>query len=240
MAKQQITKYLKLPFQFDEQLLVQDLATIVDAHWTPHLYKGSYKGQWNSIPLYAKDGDASNLFAGQNASSDIQETPLLKKCAYFKEVLSHFKCPMQAVRLLQLSPDSIIKPHRDYRLGYEDNNFRLHIPITTNPDINFILDGNRLKMLPGECWYTNVNFLHSVSNKGSSDRVHLVIDGERNAWSDDLFFSLAPKASFLLPEDQVASPAAIKRIIEELEQLNNPASAQLIMEFREKLKQFQS
>jgi hypothetical protein len=85
----------------------------------------------------------------------------------------------------------------------------------------------RLEMLAGECWYTNVNFVHSVANKSSQDRIHLVIDGERNDWSDQLFFSLAPKEGFNL-SDAEFSLVTKRRMIEELKFRNEPESQGLI------------
>ncbi|MEL6865420.1 MAG: aspartyl/asparaginyl beta-hydroxylase domain-containing protein, partial [Bacteroidota bacterium] len=128
-----------------------------------------------------------------------------------------------------------IKPHRDFRLGYEDDNFRIHIPITTNDQVSFVLGGEQLRMLPGECWYTNVNFTHSVANNGSTDRVHLVIDGERNAWSDELFFSLAPRAQFNLPEDRQAYKQHILETIKGLKEIGTPKAEEMIRELEKRL-----
>ena len=153
----------------------------------------------------------------------ITETPLMKECAYFREVLNYFQFPVLSVRLLKLEAAAEIKPHTDHELGYEDGQFRLHIPIVTNPDIEFILDGERLTMLPGECWYTNVNLLHSVANRGTADRVHLVIDGVRNAWTDELFFAQAPESSFEASREEDLDEETMIRMLEELK--NNPGMA---------------
>jgi quercetin dioxygenase-like cupin family protein len=185
MSKNQLTTYLKFPIQFDEERLVVDLSRVMEDKWIPHFNTGGYVGNWNAISLYAKDGNEQNIFAHLQDNASISETPLMKECAYFKEVLDYFKFPILSVRLLRLEVGAEIKPHTDYELGYENGQFRLHIPIVTNSEIEFILDGERLIMLPGECWYTNVNFVHSVANKGMVDRVHLVIDGVRNEWTDE-------------------------------------------------------
>lgn len=231
-----LTRYLKLPFQFDEMKLVNDLNLIVDSKWLPHFNTGGYQGDWKVIPLYSRDGDENNIFAFSDDSSAISETPLLKDCDYLKEVINTFHFPILSVRLLRLGVGAEIKPHRDHELGYENNNFRLHIPITTNENVNFILDGTRLQMLPGECWYTNVNYVHSVSNHGNTNRVHLVIDGKRNSWSDDLFFSLAPEESFVPVPQAEFSPETMRRMIQELQLNNQPATKQLILDLKEKLK----
>ena len=232
---QEKTKYLKLPFQFDKEKLVYDLSLILDRKWIPHFNTTGYNGDWKVISLYAKRGDDSNIFAFPTSNSIISETATLKECSYFKEVIGSFKCTILTARILRLGAGAEIKPHRDHELGYENNNFRLHIPITTHKDVQFVLDGTQLRMLPGECWYTNVNYMHSVINSGKSDRAHLVIDFERNEWSDKLFFSLAPEESFQPMPKETNSPETIKLIIEELKQHNEPITNQLINELKLKL-----
>jgi hypothetical protein len=232
---QKNTKYLKLPFQFDEEKLAYDLSLILDGKWVPHFNTTGYSGDWKAISLYANGGDDSNIIALSASNSVISETSIMKECLYFKEVIGSFKCPIIIARLLRLGVGAEIKPHRDHELGYENNNFRLHIPIITNKDVQFVLDGTQLRMLPGECWYTNVNYVHSVINAGKSDRVHLVIDFERNEWTDELFFSLAPEESFKSQPIENLSPDRIKMIIEELKRLKAPATNQLINELELKL-----
>ena len=234
MKEQKTTKYLKFSFQFDKEKLLHDLSLIMDSKWIPHYNSTGYDGEWDVIPLYAIKGNETNIFALSNDNSEIVETPIMQDCGYFKEVIKSFKFPILSARILRLGIGAEIKPHRDHELGYENNNFRLHIPIITNDKVNFILDGVTLKMLPGECWYTNVNYEHSVSNNGISDRIHLVIDGERNTWSDDLFFSLAPAESFRLHVEN-DSAETIKRTIEELKHSNLPVAKQLIIGLQEKL-----
>lgn len=229
------TTHLKLPFQFNKEKLVQDLSFVLDGNWISHFNTGGYEGDWKAISLYAPNGEDSNIFALPAADSIVSETSTLKKCPYFKEVIDSFKCTILTARILRLGIDAEIKPHRDHELGYEDGSFRLHIPIVTNPAVQFILDGTELTMLPGECWYTNVNYVHSVKNSGTSDRVHLVIDGQRNEWSDQLFFSLAPAESFKPMPMENHSPETIEKIIEELRHNDQPAAKQLISQLQEGL-----
>jgi aspartyl/asparaginyl beta-hydroxylase (cupin superfamily) len=72
--------------------------------------------------------------------------------------------------------------HRDYDLGIEDGHARVHVPIVTNPLVEFYLDEQLVEMREGEAWYLNLNLFHRVENKGSDDRVHLVIDCIVNDW----------------------------------------------------------
>lgn len=231
------TKYLKFNFSFNKEKLVKDLSLVLEKKWISHFNTQGYTGDWKVIPLYAKGGDESNIFAHSVSDLQMLETPILKECHYLKEVIDSFKCPILSARILRLGVGAEIKPHKDYQLGYEDGNFRLHIPIVTNSKVKFTLDNTVLKMLPGECWYTNVNYVHSVINSGTSDRVHLVIDGARNKWSDDLFFSMATKESFKPIVKEKESKETIKKIIEELKRQNEPATQQLIEELTIQLNQ---
>jgi len=236
MSNDQVTKYLKFPIQFDAERLVEDLSRTMGDKWIPHFNTGGYVGNWKAISLYAKDGNAENILAHLPDNTSISETPLMKECPYFKEVLDYFKFPVLSVRLLRLEVGAEIKPHTDYELGYENGQFRLHIPIVTNPDIEFILGDERLIMLPGECWYTNVNFVHSVANRGTVDRVHLVIDGVRNEWTDELFFASAPESSFQSVQEEELSDETIIRMLEELKSNPEMANHPIVEELERKLK----
>ena len=71
---------------------------------------------------------------------------------------------------------------------------RIHIPVVTNPDVEFFLDGRRIIMGEGECWYLDLNLPHRVQNRGSTDRVHLVIDCQLNDWLRELIAQGVPEA----------------------------------------------
>jgi len=58
----------------------------------------------------------------------------------------------------------------------------LHIPIVTNEEVDFRLNGEQVILREGECWYLRLSDLHSVENNGQFDRVHLVIDAVVNDW----------------------------------------------------------
>jgi len=89
--KLEITKYLKFPFLFDENKLVNDLATILNSNWIPHFNTAGYNGSWEVISLYSESGSSSNIFAlPSNDTPTIKETPILKQCSYFKETIDFF------------------------------------------------------------------------------------------------------------------------------------------------------
>lgn len=228
--KKATTKYLKLPLRYDERRLVKDLNVILNQEWSSMLYKHNYEGDWSSVALYAPDGDSKNIFSHSSSINKILPTTVLSECEYIPNVINSFKTKILTARLLRLSAGSIIKPHKDFRMGYKDDNCRIHIPITTNDKVTFNLDNEELRLLPGESWYIDANFTHSVSNLGNEDRIHLVIDLQRNDWTDDLFFSLAPKESFGI--NQKIDKNLIKEMLHNLKEMNNPDNQELIDHYK--------
>lgn len=221
----ELVRAIKFPFTFDKQRLQDDVAKIMSYKWTDHYNKNDYNGKWTSVALMSENGKSDSILAMN--SKAIHYTDALLSCAYFKSILDNFPFEKTAVRLLNLTAGTEIKPHRDYCLGYEDGSFRLHIPIITNPDVIFILDDKRLVMEEGDCWYINANFTHSVVNNGTADRIHLVIDGLQNEWTDALFYKEASPEQFQKPVSELTEPEK-QRIIEELNRMNPLVSENII------------
>jgi hypothetical protein len=180
----------KLPFAFDPTLLKADLQQIMPDEWVGHFNTGYYEGQWTGVALRSVGGVSTKLYPDPTATGPFADTAILDRCPTLRDVLTTFKCPLLTVRLLKLAAGSIIREHRDYNLGYEDGEIRLHIPVTTNADVEFFLDGHRIEMHEGECWYLNFNLPHRVRNRGATDRIHLVIDCLVDDWLRQLLRSL--------------------------------------------------
>ncbi len=89
--------------------------------------------------------------------------------------------------MLGLAPGSYIREHSDNALDYEDGEIRIHIPVQTNPEVEFYVSGERLLLEEGGCYYVNVNLPHRVANRGAAERIHLVIDAAVNDWVHALF-----------------------------------------------------
>ena len=223
----ELVRYIKFPIAFDTDKLKNDLAKIINKNWIDHYNTNGYSGKWTSVALMSKDGKSDSIYALPSDDDKMMDTEILDSCTYFKEVLDSFLFEKTAVRLLQLSVGAEIKPHSDHCLGYEDGSFRLHIPIITNPDVEFILDDNRLIMNEGECWYIDANFIHSVANRGKQDRIHLVIDGIRNDWSDALFFKEATENRFLKPKAKMSEEQK-ELMIAELKRMDTTVAQEIL------------
>lgn len=206
--------------------LLADLETCQQLDWKAHYNTRDYEGDWKSIALRSHDGQATTVFA--HPSQSYLDTDLLARCPHFRGLLDSIHCDKEVVRLLRQAAGGEIRTHRDTGLGYQDGSFRLHIPLVTNGEVDFVVDEERLPMLPGECWFADFSRPHSVHNRGKTDRIHLVIDCVRNAWTDAWFQQAGVNPVFLappkLPENQR------RQVIDELRRMNNPALADLIAE----------
>ncbi len=175
---------LQLPLSFDPVLLRRDLDALSATPWTAHFVQQNYEGDWSVIPLRCAAGETHpiRMIYSDPTATDFVDTPFLAGCGYFQEVIAAFACEVRSVRLMRLTPGSIIKEHADVDLGVEDGTARIHIPVTTNPDVEFLLNHRRVEMREGQAWYLRLNDPHAVANRGTADRVHLVLDLVANDW----------------------------------------------------------
>jgi mannose-6-phosphate isomerase-like protein (cupin superfamily) len=87
-----------------------------------------------------------------------------------------------------------VREHRDDRLGFADGEARLHVPVHTGPEAEFLLNGRQVAMAAGECWYVDVSQPHAVANRGNAPRVHLVIDCVVDEWLERAISEISDQA----------------------------------------------
>jgi hypothetical protein len=163
---------LRLPLSFDPRRLAVDLDRMPPHWWHAHL--GPYHdGNWQAIALWAPNGDRTNQASRGGAFG---ATEALRRCDYVSEVIESFPGQKNRVRFLKLRAGGHIFLHSDPLHTIDTGIVRIHVPVRTNPLVDFVVDGRQIEMRPGEAWYVDVRFKHSVNNSGQEDRVHLVID----------------------------------------------------------------
>ncbi len=219
--------FLKLSFHFDPFKLKRDLDACLSLNWKQHFNKEDYSGDWSGIALRSSSGNETDILS--HPGSGFKDTPLLAACPYFRELISKFECEKETIRLLRLAPGSKIKEHRDRGAGYQFGNFRLHIVICTHENVSFIVDNGEVPMKTGECWYADFDRPHSVANNGDQERVHLIIDCNRNEWSDELFAKAG--YDFTLEKTQ-PDEETFNRMVEELERMNTETSRDMIIKMK--------
>lgn len=68
-----------------------------------------------------------------------------------------------------------INPHMDSHPSFHHGH-RIHIPVTTNSRVRFMIDGRPYKFEVGQAYEINNQKLHSVMNKGTEDRITFIFD----------------------------------------------------------------
>jgi hypothetical protein len=172
---------VKLPLSFNPADLKADLDRIDPAGWLTHFNTGYFEGAWTGVALRAAQGYAPTLYADP-AAQKYSNTAVMLNCPQLSKAMEMLQCPLKSVRLLKLTAGSYIREHRDDDLGWEAGEVRLHIPIITHPGVEFFLNGQRVVMQEGECWYLDLSLPHRVQNRSQVDRVHLVVDCLLNDW----------------------------------------------------------
>jgi mannose-6-phosphate isomerase-like protein (cupin superfamily) len=177
---------LRLPLSFDADALRADVEGLADDEWVLHFNTRGYAGDWSGVALRSVGGDAARLYPDLTKPGGYADTEVLARCPALAEAVGRFACELKDVRLLRLAPGAVIHEHRDHELGFEDGEIRVHVPVTTAPGVEFVHDGERVDMRPGEAWYLDLNLPHAVTNRADAARVHLVVDCVVNAWVERL------------------------------------------------------
>ena len=68
-----------------------------------------------------------------------------------------------------------ITPHTDTHPSFHCGH-RIHVPITTNPRVRFMIDGRPHQLQVGKAYEINNQKNHSVMNKGTDDRITFIFD----------------------------------------------------------------
>ncbi len=231
-------KYLKLPVMFNSNLMQDEVRALLLKDWKLHYNTQDYEGEWSALPLRSAGGSLTNVIAHSGDAVSFADTVLMQSCPYIEQVTASFLCPKLSVRLLKLKAGAVIHAHSDKDLYFEEGEMRLHIPIFTNPLVEFFLDDERIWMQEGECWYMNLSLMHRLNNKSRIDRVHLVIDCEVNDWVKAQFDSplVSTKKHFAGIEPKQANVVKLQLAIHELRKMGTVTANEMADKLEQDLK----
>jgi aspartyl/asparaginyl beta-hydroxylase (cupin superfamily) len=77
--------------------------------------------------------------------------------------------------LAELAPGGEVTAHKDARPALVMVH-RCHLPILTNKDVSFFVDGRDYYLEPGIAYEFDNTRLHAVHNRSATRRVHLMCD----------------------------------------------------------------
>lgn len=171
--------FSRLPVTVNLPLLLQALAAVEDDHWQGHFNSAYYSGDWSGVALISAVDALTPLSPGRG--QPVQRA-LWSEDDRWHEALRDWPLEIVSARLLRLGPGGCIHEHRDYDLGGANADLRLHVPLLSPSGVDFWLDGQRIPMTAGECWFLDLSLPHRVDNHSSQPRIHLVLDCRPSPW----------------------------------------------------------
>ena len=174
-----IGKPLRELGEFDSSALREAILGQDDAAWDEDQYrqdKYEVHRQTRSIVLVFTDGESwpnSNVKKepGWDRLADVA-VPLMHEI-----IDKHYPKGGTIIRAMaaKLIAGGRIDPHHDQHPSFHCGH-RIHIPITTNSRVRFMIDGRPFQFEVGEVYELNNQLQHSVMNKGSEDRITFIFD----------------------------------------------------------------
>lgn len=165
--------------EFDSSALREAILSQDDIAWNEEQYRqDQYEvhRQTESIVLVFTDG--SNW-----PNSDVQKEPGWDRLSAVAVPLmhqiidKHYPKGGTIIRAMaaKLLAGGRIDPHHDKHASFHCGH-RIHVPITTNPRVRFMIDGRPYQFKVGEVYELNNQKQHSVMNKGTEDRITFIFD----------------------------------------------------------------
>ena len=160
--------FIQLPLSFDAQVLEQEIEALGESVWRPH--PQGFPGN-SAVPLVSVDGDPDS----EAVRGLMRPTPQLAACPYLMQALHSIGAVWGRTRLMRLSGQAEVTPHADINCYWREH-MRVHVPIVTQPTVQFHCGDAELNMAAGECWIFDTWRLHRVLNDDHRARIHLVAD----------------------------------------------------------------
>lgn len=198
--------FLRLPFAFETERLIAEVASISEDAWLPH--PSGLPGN-SAVPLVSINGEAKDGFDGPMAA-----TPLLLQSPYVLQVVSSFGEVVARSRLMRLAPGAEVQEHVDFNYHWYSR-VRIHVPIITAPSVRFFCGADETHMAAGESWLFDSWRRHRVINTWDQHRVHLVIDIAGSAAFWRIVRDLQRSTTEIAPQHIAYRPGAPSTLVTE-------------------------
>ncbi len=160
--------FYKLPLTFDVARLADEVNQFAEGEWRPH--PQGHPGNW-ALPYIARNGNPDD----DGVAGPMRPTPFLARCPYVAQVMHALQAPLGRSRLMRLDGQAEATAHVDTNY-YWQQRVRVHVPVLTFPEVEFLCGDASTRMAAGECWIFDTWRLHNVLNRTPKRRIHLVID----------------------------------------------------------------
>lgn len=168
--------FTKLLLRIDHEALAAELAAVDPSEWRPHPQQMAGN---DALPLIAANGDPTD----DAVRGRMAPTPVLARLPYTRQVLAALGAPIGRSRFMRIEQEGEVTPHVDLAHYWWDH-VRVHVPVVTDPSVEFQIGDAVEHMAPGEAWAIDTWAMHSVRNPASHQRIHLVVDtvGSAEFW----------------------------------------------------------
>ncbi len=169
-------EFIRLPLTFDAERMAEEVAQFSQQDWRGHPQDvgGNFR-----LPLIAAGGDPND----DEVKGEMAPTPHLERCEYLRQVLASFDTVLGRTRLMRIDGNAQATMHVDDNYYWVDR-VRVHVPIVTRPEIEFVCGENTVHMPAGEAWLFDTWRMHNALNPTGERRIHLVADtvGSEGFW----------------------------------------------------------
>jgi hypothetical protein len=184
--------YLDVPFKeiksnLDITALKEAVLKATEEEWYENIFRkeqGGIVGEQVETILFNLNGGGTPEGIAQNPSKTFFWENVWDKWKdlvepVMEEAISgydnHEKAFVNKCLIPRMRPGTTIPEHTDLSVVFNVSH-RIHVPLVTNPDVYFMIDGERCVMEEGNAYEINNKVMHSVENRGSETRIHLLFD----------------------------------------------------------------
>ena len=154
----------------------REIAELNPQIWKDHPDKAAGN---TAVPLVAAHGDPAN----DAVEGPMLPTPYLAALPYTRRVFTALDSVIGRTRLMRIEEEHDLYEHVDMAYYWRDH-LRVHVPVITDPSVEFWCGGESTHMGAGEVWVFDTWRRHKVINPANRSRIHLVIDtvGSATLW----------------------------------------------------------
>lgn len=163
----------------DTTALREAIFALDDAVWEENTYRqNEYKQHSNTksiVLLFTESDGWPNIEIKKENGWDLLSehvVPIMDQL-----LAKHYPPGGTIIRAMiaNLTAGGIINTHIDAHPSFHAGH-RIHVPITTNPRVRFMIEGQPNQFKVGKAYELNNQKTHSVMNKGKEDRLTLIFD----------------------------------------------------------------
>ena len=161
----------------DSRALADRVLGMDEAAWHANEYRqNAYEVhyQTESLVLVFCDGWPELEVTKEAAWDDLHELAVPLMHGILEE---HYPPGGTVIRAMaaKLVAGGVISPHRDTHQSFVHSH-RIHVPISTNPGVRFMINGRPHQLQVGQAYEINNQQNHSVMNTGTEDRITFIFD----------------------------------------------------------------